>query len=77
MQGGVVLYLEVVLARLEYPGGAEEHGHMRVVPAHGHLPGVPDLVLPLHGLLTKSKQSTQIDASGSCCGHCRNMEASS
>jgi hypothetical protein len=51
-----VLYLEVVLARLEYPGGAEEHGHMRVVAARVHLPGVPALVLPLHGLLMRAKQ---------------------
>jgi len=44
-------YLEVVLAGLEDPGGAEEHGDMGVVAARVHLPGAPALVLPLHGLL--------------------------
>jgi hypothetical protein len=53
-------YLEVVLAGLEDPGGAEEHGHMRVVPARVHLPGVPALVLPLHGLLKQSKARERV-----------------
>ena len=48
----------MVLAGLEDPGGAEEHGHMRVVPARVHLPGVPALVLPIHGLLEQTKQGT-------------------
>jgi hypothetical protein len=48
-----------VLARLEYPGGAEEHGHMRVVAARVHLPGVPALVLPLHGLLRPKQKDDE------------------
>lgn len=43
----------MVLASLEYLGGAEEHRHMRVVAAGVHLPWVLALVLPLHCFLNR------------------------
>ncbi len=43
----------MVLASLEYLGGAEEHRHMRVVAAGVHLPWVLALVLPFHCFLNR------------------------
>jgi hypothetical protein len=36
---------------LQQPGGAEQHGDVRIVPARVHLPGHLALVLPFHRFL--------------------------
>jgi hypothetical protein len=43
--------LQVVAVLVEDPGGAEQHGGVRVVAAGVHLPGHLAPVLPLHFLL--------------------------
>jgi hypothetical protein len=45
------IYLQVVAALMEDPGGTEQHCGVRVVAAGVHLPGLLALVLPLHFLL--------------------------
>jgi hypothetical protein len=49
----MVLNLQLVAALMEDPGGAEQHGGVRVVAAGVHLPGHLAPVLPLHFLLQK------------------------
>lgn len=57
-----------MLASLEDAGGAEQHGHMRVVAARVHLPGDPAPVLPLHGLLQPQPHTVSIASSSSFLG---------
>jgi hypothetical protein len=49
----MVLNLQLVAALMEDPGGAEQHGGVRVVAAGVHPPGHLAPVLPLHFLLQK------------------------